>query len=150
MFSSIPNAVLSQYNFYKVHPAIGERALLVMRRHLELLAGPLVILALADGHLSADGREEMGRKLYSLKSQWTPGAMHLQRAAAPPDLIQPDGDLGEGWLEVKCSKVYFTKLFPNTGLSTTGASQICQSRLFPLPGLAGVDQRGPRHLLSAL
>ena len=32
---------------FKVHPEIAKRALLVVRRHLEVLAGPLVILSLA-------------------------------------------------------------------------------------------------------
>ena len=71
-----------------------------MRRHLEVFAGPLVILCLAAEPLEAEDREAVGRRLYELKDRWTPGAMPLERAAAPPDLIQADGNVGEGWYEV--------------------------------------------------
>ena len=71
-----------------------------MRRHLEVLAGPLVILSLAADRLAPEHREAMGRRLLELRDHWTPGDMPLVRAAAPPDLIQADGNLGEEWYEV--------------------------------------------------
>ena len=87
---------------FKVHPAIAERALLVVRRHLEQLAGPLVILSLAADHLDLEDREAIGRRLHELRHHWTPGAMPLKVADAPPDLIQADANLGEGWYQVCC------------------------------------------------
>ena len=89
-------------HFLKVYPAIGQRALLVVRRHLEVLAGPLVILSLAADRLDPEDREAMGRRLHELRDHWTPGAMRLEVADAPADLIQRDGDLGEGWYQVCC------------------------------------------------
>ena len=37
-----------------------------------------------------------------LGEHWTPGAMPFEVADAPPDLIQADGNLGEGWYQVCC------------------------------------------------
>ena len=73
---------------FKVHPEIAERALLVVRRHLEVLAGPLVILSLAADRLDPEEKEAMGKRLHELRDHWSPGAMPLVRAAAPPELIQ--------------------------------------------------------------
>jgi len=83
-----------------VHPEIGERALRVAKRHLDVLAGPLVILALAAPRLTSDIREAMGQKLHQIQHQWTPGAMRPGRSAAPPDFIQADGSLSLEWYEV--------------------------------------------------
>ena len=81
---------------------MNPKALLVVRRHLEQLAGPLVILSLAADHLDLEDREAIGRRLHELRHHWTPGAMPLKVADAPPDLIQADANLGEGWYQVCC------------------------------------------------
>ena len=65
--------IASLHLHLKVHPEIGERALRVARRHLDVLAGPLVILALAAPRLDSETKEAMGRKLHHLQHQWTPG-----------------------------------------------------------------------------
>ena len=83
-----------------MHPEIGERALRVAKRHLDVLAGPLVILALAAPRLNSEIKEAMGRKLHQIQHQWTPGAIPPGRSAAPPDFIQPDGSLSLEWYEV--------------------------------------------------
>ena len=51
---------------------------------------------------NGDGREAMGRRLYDLRDHWSPGAMPLEVADAPADLIEADGNLGEGWYQVCC------------------------------------------------
>ena len=71
-----------------------------MRRHLEVLAGPLVLLSLCDNHLGQHIKQAMGNRLLALKDGWTPGSMLLARATAPADLIHSDGNLGEGWDQV--------------------------------------------------
>ena len=92
--------IASLHLHFKVHPEIGERALRVARRHLDVLAGPLVILALAAPRLDSETKEAMGRKLHELQHQWTPGAIPLGRSAAPPDFIEADGSMPLEWYEV--------------------------------------------------
>ena len=98
-------AFVFYHHLIKVHPEIAERALLVVRRHLEVLAGPLVILSLAADRLDPEEKEAMGKRLHELRDHWSPRAMPLVRAAAPPELIQADGNLGEGWYEVSYNEV---------------------------------------------
>ena len=86
--------------FGKVHPEMAEKALSVMRRHLEVLAGPLTVLSLADTNLPQESREAVGKKLVDLQHEWNPGAMPLKRASAPEDLVSPEGIIGEDWHEV--------------------------------------------------
>ena len=87
----------------------------MVRRHLEVLAGPLVILSLANTTLSPEKREAIGRRLYELRRLWTPGSIPLRRACAPPDLIQADGNLGDGWYQV-CDVVFTEILIENSGV----------------------------------
>ena len=79
---------------------MGERALSVMKRHLEVLAGPLTILSLVDAKLPDNVREAVGRKLLALKDEWDVGSMPISRASAPPDIISQDGVMDEDWYEV--------------------------------------------------
>ena len=72
----------------------------VVRRHLEVLARPLVLLSLCDNHLRQDIKQAMEKQLLALNDGWTPGSMRLTRAVAPPDLIHRDGNLGKGWNQV--------------------------------------------------
>ena len=79
---------------------MAEKALSVMRRHLEVLAGPLTVLSLADTKLSEESREAVGKRLVELQHEWNPGAMPLRRASAPEDLVSPEGIVGDTWHEV--------------------------------------------------
>ena len=97
-FHQVP--CIASVHLLKVHPEIGERALRVARLHLDVLAGPLVILALAAPRLDSEIKEAMGRKLHQIQHQWTPGAIPLGRSAAPPDFIQRDGSLSQEWYQV--------------------------------------------------
>ena len=84
----------------KVHQEMAEKALSVMRRHLEVLSGPLIVLSLVDTCLPQATREAIGMKLLTLQDEWNPGAMPIRRAAASHDLISSEGALGEDWHEV--------------------------------------------------
>ena len=79
---------------------MAEKALSVMGRHLEVLAGPLTVLSLADTALSQATREAMGKKLVELQDEWNCGAMPLRRASAPRDFVSREGIIGDDWQEV--------------------------------------------------
>ena len=81
-------------------PEIGERALQVLRRHLETLAGPLVILSLAAERVDTETKEAMGRRLHAIQHEWNPGQMPLRRADAPDDFIHANGYVPEEWIQV--------------------------------------------------
>ena len=84
----------------KVHQEMAEKALSVMWRHLEVLAGPLIVLSLVDTCLPQATREAIGMKLLTLQDEWNPGAMPIRRAATSHDLISSECALGEERHEV--------------------------------------------------
>ena len=72
----------------------------MLRRHLETLAGPLVVLSLAADRVDTEAKEAMGRRLHAIQHEWTPGHMPLRKAEAPADFIHAEGYVPEAWLEV--------------------------------------------------
>ena len=73
----------------EVHPDIADCALEVVSRHLEPVSGELVILGIGDTSLTDIERENMGKKLWSLRDTWVPGQMGIQPAAVP-DLVNDE------------------------------------------------------------
>ena len=72
----------------------------MLRRHLETLAGPLVVLSLAADRVDIEAKEAMGRRLHAIQHEWTPGQMPRRHAVAPADFIHSEGYVPEEWLEV--------------------------------------------------
>ena len=69
----------------KVYPEAARCALAVRARHLEVLGGSQVILALADVKLEDIVKEKIGRRLLELQDTW-PEGVDITRARLPEDL----------------------------------------------------------------
>ena len=90
----------------EVHTEMANCALEVVGRHLEPVSGELVILGIADTSLTDLEREQMGKKLWSLRDTWVPGQMGIQPAGVP-DLVN-DERYWEVIVNVKASyQIYF-------------------------------------------
>ena len=68
-------------------------------RHLEVLGGSQVILALADKDLEDGVKEKIGRRLLELRESWPEGTA-ITRARLPQDLTTSDV-----WWKVRSSLV---------------------------------------------
>ena len=111
----------------EVHAEMANCALGVVGRHLEPVSGELVILGIADTSLSDLEREEMGKKLWSLRDTWVPGQMGIQPAGVP-DLVN-DERYWEVIVNVKASyQIYFCfALFSCVCYSPKKIPKLCQA-----------------------
>ena len=72
-----------------MYPEAARCALDVRARHLEVLGGSQVILALADEELEDEVKEKIGRRLLELRDMW-PEGRPITRARLPVDLTDND------------------------------------------------------------
>ena len=81
----------------QVYPEAARCALEVRARHLEVLGGSQVIVALADKKLEDGVKEKIGRRLLELKDTW-PEGRPITRARLPEKLTTD-----EVWWKVRSS-----------------------------------------------